>query len=409
MASKGLDIRPAIAAALVALTGCGSGGDLAAHGTGRLDQPLAERSAPDATFLTECGDGSARPGPAPLTRSPYLQEIEDSTVVTFSSMNVEPIMIDVTTPEGAPVLSAKAELDAAAGPDGPATMAARLVGLSPSTDYCYALRGLTERAGFRSAPPHGDVGTVRFIAFGDSGAGNSDQRSVMDQMLTVPFDFMVHLGDLAYDSGRPSELDANYFRVYAPILRSFPAYAVAGNHDYGTDDAMPLRQAFVLPQNGGEAGRERWYSFDRGDVHFVALDTERMGAEQAAWLDQDLNENQLPWKIVIGHRPPFSSGEHGDDAEYQRLFVPILRSHGVDLVLSGHEHDYERFNPIDGVVYVVSGGGGRGTRSVGAGRMTAFSEAVLHFVYVEVTRSMLTLHAIDGVGREFDQAVVTHS
>lgn len=78
-------------------------------------------------------------------------------------------------------------------------------------------------------------------------------------------------------------------------------------------------------------------------------------------------------------------------------------------MLSGHEHDYERFKPIGGVVYVVSGGGGRGTRSVGAGSTTAFSEAVLHFVYGEVAGSRLTLHTIDGVGREFDQAVVEHS
>jgi hypothetical protein len=409
MNSKRLASSPLFAAALVALAGCGSGGDLAAHGTGSLDQPLATRGLSDAAFLSECGDGAVQPGSA-LTRSPYLQEVtKDSAVVAFSTTSGEPVLMDVTTPDGQLVLSAKAELETAAGADGPATLVTRVSGLSPSTDYCYALRGFTERAGFRSAPAAGTGESVRFIALGDSGAGNSDQRSVMNQMRTVPFDLMLHLGDLAYDDGRPGELDAKYFRIYAPISRSFPAYVVAGNHDYGTDDAMPLRQAFVLPQNGGESGRERWYSFDRGDVHFVALDTERIGAEQAAWLDQDLQANQLPWKVVIGHRPPFSSGEHGGDAEFQRLFVPIIRSHGVDLVLSGHEHDYERFHPIDGVTYVVSGGGGRGTRSVGTSPMTAFSEAVLHFVYVEVTRNLLTLHAIDGVGREFDQAVVTHS
>jgi hypothetical protein len=85
-----------------------------------------------------------------------------------------------------------------------------------------------------------------------------------------------------------------------------------------------------------------------------------------------------------------------------------LEQHQVDLVLSGHDHDYERFNPIHGVQYVVSGGGGRGTRPMSASPLAAFSEAVLNFVYVEVTDSLLTLHAIDGVGREFDQAVVRH-
>jgi acid phosphatase type 7 len=143
-------------------------------------------------------------------------------------------------------------------------------------------------------------------------------------------------------------------------------------------------------------------------VHFVGLDTEQIGADQAAWLEADLTANRLPWTIVFAHRPPFSSGEHGGSGDFQREFVPILRKHHVDLVLSGHEHDYERFKPIDGVVYVVSGGGGRGTRPVGSGPSTAFSEAVLHFVYGEVDGNRLTLHAIDGVGREFDQAVVQH-
>jgi predicted MPP superfamily phosphohydrolase len=224
-------------------------------------------------------------------------------------------------------------------------------------------------------------------------------------MQTVPFELALQLGDLAYDSGKPSEIQAYFFNVYAPMLKSSPVYPVAGNHDYATDDAQPFRQAFVLPQNGN---RERWYSFDRGQVHFVALDTEQISTPQADWLERDLRANQRPWTVVFGHRPPYSSGEHGGSAEYRQTFVPILERHHVDLVLSGHEHDYEHFKPQNGVVYVVSGGAGRETREVGMGPTTAFSEAVLHFLYVEIVGSRLTLHAIDGVGREFDQAVMEH-
>jgi len=179
----------------------------------------------------------------------------------------------------------------------------------------------------------------------------------------------------------------------------FPA---SGNHEYETEDALPFREAFALPENGGPAGIERWYSYDWGDVHFVVLDTERVGAEQAAWLDADLAANQRRWTIVYLHRPAFSSGDHGGDPGVQQWFVPLFVRHGVPLVLAGHDHHYERTNAIDGVTYVVTGGGGRGTRGVGRSDFTAFSEQVCNFVYVTVLGDELTLHAIDGTGQEFD-------
>jgi len=398
-------LRVAPAALLVCMTACsGNTAELAAKNTGDLTQPLAARLSPESPLEKRCGSGKVVS--AALSRAPYLQKVTDTgTVVAFSASSTSPLSVEVTDIDGASVSTAAVETDASAGRDGPATLTASLTGLSPSTTYCYEIPGLTERAGFATSPPTGADVPVHFIAFGDSGSGGDSQRAVFDQMQTVPFELGLQLGDLAYNSGTPREIESGFFNVYSPILKSFAVYPVAGNHDYATDQAEPLRQAFVLPTNGDH---ERWYSFDRGPVHFVGLDTERIGPDQAAWLEQDLSATQLPWKILFGHRPPFSSGEHGGDAAYQRYFVPIIENHHVDLVLSGHEHDYERFKPIGGTVYVVSGGGGRETRPVGFGPVTAFSEAVLHFVYVEVEGSLLTLHAIDGVGREFDQAIVRH-
>lgn len=378
--------------------------ELAAKKTGVLAQPLATRLSPESPLEKQCGDGHVLS--SQLVRAPYLQQLTDtSVVVAFSATVSEALSVEVTTPEGAHVSSATVETDAASGPDGVTTLTASLRGLSPDTTYCYAVAGLTERAGFVTAPSIGAEAPVRFLAFGDSGNGGEDQQTVFEQMQTVPFELVLQLGDLAYNSGRPSEIETHFFKVYAPMLKSFPVYPVAGNHDYATDDAKPFRQAFVLPQNGNQ---ERWYSFDRGQVHFVGLDTEQISTEQADWLERDLRTNQRPWTIVFAHRPPFSSGEHGGSSEFQKTFVPILERHHVDLVLSGHEHDYEHFKPLGGIVYVVSGGGGRETRPVGISPATAFSEAVLHFLYGEVIGSRLTLHAIDGVGREFDQAVVEH-
>ncbi len=83
-----------------------------------------------------------------------------------------------------------------------------------------------------------------------------------------------------------------------------------------------------------------------------------------------------------------------------------MKQHHVPLVLAGHEHDYERTVPLNGTTYIVSGGGGRETRAVGHSAFTAYSEAVLHFLIVEVDLNRIAVHAIDGVGREFDSTVI---
>jgi acid phosphatase type 7 len=378
--------------------------EVAAKNTGDLTRPLAVREPAAAELERLCGSGAALS--TALTRSPYVQQVtESSAIVAFSAPFDPTLSVEITTPDGVLVSSAAVAVDTPAGPDGRATLTAFLTDLSPGTTYCYAIPSLTQRAGFATPPRVGTDAPVRFVAWGDSGESGEWQSVVFEQMKTVPFELGLHLGDVAYESGTPDELEAEYFDVYASVLKNLPVYAIAGNHDYATHGGQPLRQAFVLPTNGNQ---ERWYSFDRGPVHFVGLDTEQIGPDQAAWLEQDLQNNRLPWSIVFGHRPPFSSGEHGDNAAFKRFFVPILERYHVDLVLSGHDHDYERFKPINGVQYVVSGGGGRGTRAMGSSPRTAFSEAVLDFVYVEVEGSSLTLHAIDGVGREFDQAVVQH-
>jgi 3',5'-cyclic AMP phosphodiesterase CpdA len=275
--------------------------------------------------------------------------------------------------------------------------------------YCYDVTdgaGASERLGFRTAPAPETGATVRFLAFGDSGGGGSDQAALRDQMATVPFDFMIHTGDIAYAGGTRAAFEQNFFKPYADYLKFFPMFPASGNHEYDSDDAAPFREAFVLPENGGPDGVERWYSFDWGDVHFAMLDTERTGPVQAAWLDADLAASERPWTVVVGHRPPFSSGEHGSDGNFRTHFVPILEKHAVPLVLNGHDHHYERTTPQNGVTYVVTGGGGIGVRPAGSSSFTAFSLPVIHFVYVTISGNELALHAIDGVGHEFDSLVI---
>lgn len=384
-------------------------GNLSAKTLGSLEFELASRAAPDTGLLASCGDGRVtKAGQAALQRLPFLQQVTTETaIVVFKTTRPGPVEVELTGTDGALIAHATSKADPSVA-DGTQQLV-EFEGLQPSRTYCYSLAGLTAAAGFRTAPAPGSGSPVRFVAFGDSGSDESDQFSLLSQLQTVPFDLIVHTGDLAYESGTVAQLDRTVFDVYAPLLRSFALFPITGNHDYDTSSGAPFLQAFVLPEDGDSARPERWYSFDWGDVHFVGLDTEQTGEAEAAWLDEDLRQNELPWTVVFAHRPPYSSGEHGGDAAFRQYFVPVLEKYQVPLVLNGHDHDYERTKVLNGVTYVVTGGGGIGTRPVGSSSFTAFSEAVIHFVYVEISGNHLNLHAIDGSGQEFDQARIERS
>jgi len=412
-----LSLCALLGAAVIPAKACGDpnqSGNLRAAAVGQTADVAAPRRAvgqPD--MRASCGAAGKSAGVSELIRFPYLQQVTArSAQVLWATDTREGYTVEVTTPEGETVGSFGSALDpggAVAG--GGHQHVAELSGLLPNRVYCYSItdasRELLGPTALRTAPDVGDP--LAFVAFGDSGHGGADQQAVIDQMQTVHADLMLITGDVAYDSGSLQQFEDKFFAMYEPLLASLPVYPITGNHDYKTADAGPFRAVFSLPENGGERGRERWYSFDWGDAHFVALDTEKIGEHQAEWLEADLARNQKPWTIVYAHRGPYSSGSHGSNGDFRARFSPILEAHGVQLVLTGHDHDYERVEPIGGVTYVVTGGGGRGTRSVGKSSFTAFSLDVVHFVYVTIDGPDLRLYAIDGTGQEFDFAHIVNA
>ncbi|HEY7375533.1 MAG TPA: metallophosphoesterase [Polyangia bacterium] len=400
-------------------------GRLSADRTGDVSAAPVTRVALSGAPPVCAGLPAEGAGGTALARAPYLQRTTaHDAVVVWTSVAEGSASVLVESPDGTQQTTFPAAIDpsvpreapdywtrAASGGGVTRQWMATVSGLTPDTTYCYTIyqdgQPVTAPAPLRSAPAPGSTGRVQFVALGDSGGGGSDQRALLRQIETVPFDFMIHTGDIAYDDGTLAEFESRFFGVYAPLLASRPIFPASGNHDYETADAAPYRQVFVLPENGGPDGVERWYSYDWGDVHLVALDTEKIGPSQAAWLEADLAANQLPWTIVYGHRPPHSSGEHGDDPGFNSWLVPILKAHHVQLVLSGHDHDYERFQPIDGITYIVTGGGGKGVRDFSSLEQgSAFADAVIHVLVVTVDADTLTTHAIDGTGREFDSTTI---
>lgn len=366
-----------------------------------------ESPIPETSLLGEARASCPPPGLAPLepapglARQPYLQNVTASSAViafTLHDASSSSLLTFVDTPSGqASEVETQPDPADATG----LQQIARLTSLEPDTVYCYRFEGWTEPVAFRTPPRPGEGRSVRFAAFGDSGGASRDL--VRDRLEAVPFDLLLHTGDIAYQSGTLAEFEERFFDTYAELLARLPIFPASGNHDNAADDGATYRRVFMLPENGAPSGVERWFSFDWGDVHFVALDTERVGSEQTAWLQRDLARNPLPWTVAYLHRPPYSSGAHGSAAHVRAAFSPLFERFGVQLVLAGHDHDYERTLPMGGVTYVVTGGGGYSTRPVGRSDFTASAASVFHFVLVEVRADQLWLRAIDTTGAMFDE------
>ena len=399
-----------LAMGAASLAACGNvSGHVASTKVGDTTR-TAERRSPVEDLRAACGDGAMTTyGGKSVPRQPYLQRITlNGTKLGWVTTASGGEHMSISEPSGTAMSNAPGVYEEAAlRSAGEKQMWSTVGGLQPNTIYCYQLdddaQAMNARTGFRTAPdPNVGDAPVRFLAFGDSGGGGSDQYALADQMYTVPADLIIHTGDVAYDDGTIGQYEDNVFGVYGDLFRNVPFFPSSGNHDYHTMQGAPFREVFNLPGDSGE----KWYSFDYGRVHFVALDTESDYQTQADWLDKDLAASKLPWKVVYMHRPMYSSGEHGSDTTLRGKLAPVLQRHGVQLVLAGHDHDYERMIPQNGVNYVVTGGGGIGTRPVGKSSFTAFANDVIHFVYVEVGVDELVLHAIDATGKEFDSMVV---
>lgn len=242
----------------------------------------------------------------------------------------------------------------------------------------------------------------RFLVFGDSGNGSKEQLVLADLMVEADPDFVLHTGDLAYPQGTKTQVQKYVLEVYEELFKVAEFYPSLGNHDYLTENANPALKAFELP------GNECYYSFDWGNAHFIALDTNTPlydGDEMINWLRSDLEsvKDETLWIFVYFHHPPYtSSAVHDPDLRVQQKLVPIFEEYGVDVVFSGHAHNYERTCRIrsdrcakDGVHYIVTGGGGGSLYGFEAPYwFTVLQKKSHHFLRVDVSGCGLTLEAV---------------
>ncbi|WNG44068.1 serine/threonine protein phosphatase [Archangium minus] len=378
-----------------------------------------------------CGEDTTTPtppttdsGPA-LPRLPYLQSVgTTSALVAFrTSVSCTPF---VRYGEGSDI-SRTATATAAGWQH-----AVKLSGLLPGKTYSYVIEACGSVTGVRrfQTATGPETTRVHFTAMGDFGTGGSLQSQVL-KLLGQPSragEFLLTLGDNAYSSGTDAEFQSNMFKPMAALLREVPLFPSPGNHEYVTNKGQPYLDNFYLPANNPSKS-ERYYSFDWGPVHFVSLDSNcpfgytlsdcSLSLEKT-WLAQDLAATTRPWKIVFFHHPIWSSGEHGSSTAMRREFAPLFEQYGVDLVLTGHDHNYERSKPMKGdavaasgtrgIPYLVVGSGGATLRTFPGSQpsWTAYrNNTHVGYLDVAVDGGTLTTKFIDSGGTVRDTLTLT--
>jgi len=251
--------------------------------------------------------------------------------------------------------------------------------LKPATTYYYAvfdgtrlLAGGDAEHRFQTHPEVGTKSPFRFWVVGDSGTGDAAQKAAYEGIKTElqkpdakPLDFYLHVGDMAYPKGTDREFQTKFFDIYQPTLRQVVCWASMGNHEGATSKGIsgigPYFDAYVCPTQAEAGGvpsaTEAYYSFDYGHAHFVCLDSHDLDRSETGvmvqWMRADLERTKQDWLIAFWHHPPYTKGSHDSDKEKQliemrSLVMPVLESCGIDLVLTGHSHIYERSMLIDG-------------------------------------------------------------
>ncbi len=237
-----------------------------------------------------------------------------------------------------------------------------LTGLNPNKKVEYQIftdgqELLKDQSLYFTSPVAVTDSVFSFYAVGDIGEpieehGTPDQLGIALSQYVDSFQFGLLLGDIIYPDGKSAVYDQNLFQYFREVFPYVPVFTVLGNHDWHEPEDNYM-QEWKLP------GNEHYYSFDHGKVHFIGLDTKNGEMydydRQIAWLKNDLanRREDLDWTIVFLHHNG-KSCTYKHDYEGVVSLYPIFAEYGVDLVLNGHAHTYERLNPMNGEGEVVS-------------------------------------------------------
>jgi hypothetical protein len=249
--------------------------------------------------------------------------------------------------------------------------------------------------------------SLKFAVMGDTGTGDKKQQQIADKMVqyhaAYPFEFVLMLGDNMYGGESAKDFEVKFAAPYRHLLNNqVKFYAALGNHD------QRLQKNYV---NFNMNGKE-YYRFKKGNVAFYALNSTYMDKAQLKWLEDELVKDTSEWKVAFMHHPPYSSGgKHGSDDQLREVLEPIFVKYGVNVVLTGHDHFYERIKPQKGIYYFVSGAAGKlrsGDIKNGSPLTAKGYDRDLSFMLIEVDDKQMHFQAISRTGETVDSGVLMH-
>ncbi len=312
--------------------------------------------------------------------------------------------------------------------------------LLPDTQYRVRVGLPDEIGGFRSPGLNGEVWGetllktyseelehLRVTVIGDSGFGESITYALAAQMAAMQPDFAIHTGDIVYSAFENGTAlrayQAKYFWPFQKLLLQAPVYAVPGNHEYYDDasvagvpyyfDVFPPLQQIV--QDGSWVGSDQifrnWFAIRLMGYQFLFLESQSFYrsegvSEQTDWMKQMLDDHTGA-NVVVYHIATYTSGSHERDGlPIQQAWVPSFREARTPLILSGHDHNYERLR-VDGIEYIVSGGGSQklyrlDQPAVGSQVFAAES----HFVLLDIYPDRIEIESINAFGDVIDRHTI---
>ncbi len=271
----------------------------------------------------------------------------------------------------------------------------RLIKLKPATTYTYYLEGNGYEVGpftFRTAPLGGKP--FRFAVYGDTRTQHDVHEKIVNKIVSYRPALILHTGDLVAD-GREINQWERFFQISLPLVRSIPLYPVLGNHE---KNSYLYFRFFSLP------GKERYYSFNWGSCHFIALDSNEpylTDPAQLKWLREDLQRyKDYPYIVAFFHHPPHTlvKDRISFAKKLRQIFASLFEEYKVSAVFNGHDHNYEHFL-INGVHYVVTGGGGAPLYDISPpDKYTIKAEKTHNYIIGDVKEDIMVLKAyrLDG-------------
>lgn len=265
--------------------------------------------------------------------------------------------------------------------------------------------------------------SIHFAAIGDYGSNSSGEKRVAEAIAKIDPEFIITMGDNNYHNGCWNSIDNNIGQYYHQFIGNYVGkygkgaehnrfFPTLGNHDWNAKRVCLYRGSLPYLEYFSLSGNQRYYEFVKGPVHFFALDSDEnepdgntIGSKQYQWFAQRIHQAKEPFKVVYFHHAPYSSGKHGPIAAMQWPFAGL----GADVVLAGHEHNYERLER-NGIPFIVNGiGGPPSLRSISSNKdkhSKIFYSKRHGFMLIDADDKQMKLRLVNDKGEQIDSITI---